>query len=59
VVEALAEAIPHCAQVGDFTTRGMFEEMIKEEEGHVDWFETQLETISQIGVENYLTQQLG
>jgi bacterioferritin len=59
VVAALAEAIPHCTQVGDFTTRGMFEEMIREEETHVDWFETQLQTIRQIGAENYLSQQLG
>ena len=59
VVEALVEAIAHCAQVGDFNTRGMLEEMIRDEETHVDWFETQLETIRQIGAENYLTQQLG
>lgn len=59
VVETLVEAIAHCAQVGDYHTRGMLEEMIREEEGHVDWFETQLETIRQIGADNYLSQQLG
>jgi bacterioferritin len=58
VVETLTDAIAHCAQVGDYTTRRMFEEMISEEEGNVDWFETQLETIRQIGAENYLSQQL-
>jgi bacterioferritin len=57
-VATLAEAIAHCANVRDFTTRGMFEEMIAEEEGHVDWFETQLETIRQIGMELYLAQQV-
>ena len=59
VVETLVEAIAHCGQVGDYHTRGMLEEMIAEEEGHVDWFETQIETIRQIGAENYLSQQLG
>jgi bacterioferritin len=59
VVETLVEAIGHCAQVGDYNTRGMLEEMIRDEEAHVDWFETQLETIRQIGAENYLSQQLG
>jgi bacterioferritin len=54
----LVEAIAHCAQVGDYNTRRMFEEMLKGEEEHVDYFETQLETISQIGMENYLSQQL-
>ena len=58
VVSTLAELIAHCASVQDFTTRGMLEAMIKEEEEHVDWFETQLETIRQIGAENYLTEQL-
>ena len=58
-VEFLTDAIVHCAQVGDYATRGLFEEMVREEEQHVDWLETQLETIRQIGVERYLSQQLG
>jgi hypothetical protein len=32
--------------------------MIKGEEKHVGWLETQLESIGQIGIENYLTQQV-
>ena len=57
-VVALTEAIAHCSQVGDYTTRNMLEEMVREEEGHVDWYETQLETIEQVGLQNYLTQQI-
>ena len=57
-VESLRQGIAHCAQVGDYTTRNMLEEMIRGEEEHVDWFETQLETISQVGVQNYLIQQI-
>jgi bacterioferritin len=57
-VRTLAAAIAHCTQVGDYTTRNIFEEMIREEEQHIDWFETQLETIRQVGLENYLTQQI-
>lgn len=57
-VDALREAIAHCAAVGDFTTRGILEGMVREEEEHVDWLETQLETIRLIGVELYLSQQL-
>ena len=53
-----AEAISHCAQVGDYTTRGILEEMVRDEEEHIDWLETQLETIDQVGLENYLTQQI-
>lgn len=58
VVEALGEAITHCTNVGDYTTRGMFETMIASEEEHVDWIENQLEAINQIGIELYLSQQL-
>ena len=57
-VEVVTEAITHCAQVGDYTTRGMLEEMVRSEEEHVDWLETQLETVNQIGIELYLNQQI-
>jgi bacterioferritin len=32
--------------------------MLVDEEEHADWLETQLEAIRQVGVENYLTEQL-
>jgi bacterioferritin len=57
-VNRLVAAIEHCQNVGDFTTRNIFEEMIRDEETHVDWLETQLELIGQIGIDNYLTQQV-
>jgi bacterioferritin len=57
-VGTYAEAISHSAQVGDYTTRGILEEMVRDEEEHIDWLETQLETIAQVGLENYLTQQM-
>jgi bacterioferritin len=57
-VDFLRGAIEHCAREGDYTTRAMFEAMIRDEEEHVDWFETQLETIRLVGLENYLSQQI-
>ena len=57
-VNALVEAIAHCEQVQDYTTRGILQEMIRSEEEHVDWLETQLETINIIGLELYLNQQI-
>ena len=44
--------------MGDNGTRELLEEILVSEEEHVDWLETQLETIRQIGIENYLAQQL-
>jgi bacterioferritin len=32
--------------------------MVRDEETHVDWLETQLDAIRQVGLENYLAQQL-
>jgi bacterioferritin len=57
-VELLRKAIAHCAKVGDFTTRHMLEHMIMDSEEHVDWFETQLRTIDQVGLERYLSEQI-
>lgn len=57
-VKLLREAIAHCAKVGDFTTRHLLEEMVVDSEEHVDWFETQLRTIKQVGVANYLGEQI-
>ena len=36
----------------------MFEDMAKDVDQHIDWIETQLETIKQVGLENYLTEQI-
>jgi bacterioferritin len=57
-VEALRKAIAHCAKVMDFTTRHKLEDMVKDSEEHVDWFETQLRTIEQVGLDNYLAEQI-
>ena len=58
IVGVLNQAIVHCAQVEDFTTRGLLEGVVRDESDHVDWAETQIETIRQIGIEHYLAQQL-
>lgn len=54
----LREAITHSTKVGDYTTRHKLEDMIKETEEHIDWFETQLRAIKQVGLENYLSEQM-
>lgn len=54
----LNEGIVHCTKVTDFTTRHMLEDMAKDVDAHIDWIETQLETIKQVGLENYLAEQI-
>ena len=57
-VDCLTEAITHCSSVQDYTTRGLLEGMVRSEEEHIDWIETQLETINTIGLDLYLNQQI-
>jgi bacterioferritin len=54
----LSEGVAHCTKVGDFTTRHMLEDMAKDVDTHIDWIETQQETIKQVGLENYLAEQI-
>ena len=58
-VKRLNEGIEACRSAGDNGTRDLLETILREEEQHVDWLETQQETIKQIGVERYLSEQLG
>ena len=58
MVVLLTEGIQHCMKVGDFTTRHMLEDMVKDEDEHIDWIETQQAIIKQVGLENYLSEQI-
>ena len=46
-------------EVGDSGTRELLESILKDEEGHLDWLEAQINQISQMGIQNYLADQLG
>jgi len=43
---------------GDNTSADLFETLLKDEEDHVDFLEAQLDLIDQVGLQNYLSQQL-
>ena len=58
MLSALSEGVVHCTKVADFTTRHMLEDMVKDVDAHIDWIEVQLETIKQVGLENYLSEQI-
>ena len=57
-LERLHRGIALAIDKTDVGTREMLADILVDEEEHVDWLETQLETIDQIGVEHYLAQQL-
>lgn len=54
----LKEAISHCEKVGDYVSRELLEDILSNEEEHVDWLETQLELIDKVGRKNYLQSQI-
>jgi len=52
------ETIKLAAEVGDNGTREMLTAILKDEEDHIDTLEAQLDQIKQMGIQNYLTEQL-
>jgi len=52
------DAIKQAVEAADNGSRDLFLRLLKDEEDHVDWLETQLAQIGQLGLENYLSQQL-
>ena len=53
-IPLLKDAIAHCEEVRDFTTREIFERILESEEEHVDFLETQFDMIARMGLENYV-----
>ena len=47
------EARDHCESVGDYVSKNLFEELMADEEGHIDYLETQLELFESLGAEKY------
>ena len=54
----LVKAVAHSESVGDYVSREIFDHILEDEEEHIDWLETQLSLIDDIGVENYLQSQM-
>jgi len=57
-VKRLNGGIPICMAAGDNGSRELVEKILSDEEHHIDWLEAQLHAISEIGIANYLTEQL-
>lgn len=52
------EAATYCHSVKDYPSRDLFEDLMKDEEGHIDFLETQHDLVAKLGVELY-SQQIG
>ncbi|HET6376182.1 MAG TPA: bacterioferritin [Methylocella sp.] len=53
------EAAEYCFSVRDFVSKELFDDMLIDEEKHIDFLETQLELIKQVGVQLYSQQRIG
>jgi bacterioferritin len=58
VVQRLRPAIAYCEEVGDHTSKRLFEEILADEEHHIDYLETQLSLMDGIGEQLYLAGQV-
>ncbi|MFN2243336.1 MAG: ferritin-like domain-containing protein, partial [Anaerolineae bacterium] len=57
-IQAYNEGIRRAVEVGDNGTRELLESILVDEEDHIDWIEAQQDQIAQMGIENYLAQQI-
>lgn len=53
------EAAAYCHSVKDYPSKDLFEELMKDEEGHIDFLETQLDLVGRIGLERYSQAHIG
>ena len=53
------EAATYCHSVKDYVSRDLFESLMKDEEGHIDFLETQLDLVNRVGLELYTQKHIG
>ena len=53
------EAATYCHSVRDYVTRDLFENLMMDEEHHIDFLETQLDLVDRIGLELYTQKHVG
>ena len=55
----IKEGIAHCESVRDYVSREILRDILDDTEEHIDFLETQIGLIDQVGLQNYLQSQMG
>jgi bacterioferritin len=58
-IKSYNDGIKLAVEIGDNGSRELLESTLKDEEAHIDWLEAQMDQIKQMGIQNYLVEQLG
>ena len=56
--KTLKDGIAHCEGVRDYVSRELLEHILVDTEEHIDWLETQIELVGQVGEQNWLQSQM-
>ncbi len=54
----LREGIAYADSIHDYVSRDLMKEVLADEEGHIDWLETELSLIERLGIQNYCQAQV-
>lgn len=57
-IKSYNDGIKLAVDLGDNGTRELLEGILKDEEDHIDWLEAQMDQIAQMGIKNYLVEQM-
>ena len=57
-INSYNEAIKICNELKDNGTKILLEEILKDEENHIDWIEMQIDQIKQVGIKDYLAEKI-
>jgi bacterioferritin len=54
----LQDGIEYCESIRDHVSRDLFNDILESEEEHIDWLETQISLVENMGIENHLTEKI-
>jgi bacterioferritin len=57
-IHSYNDGIKLATELGDSGSRELMESILKDEESHIDWIEGQIDQIKQMGINNYLVEQI-